>query len=44
VINVGSNIHTSNEGVSKFEADTVKTGHTGEEEALVVASFKIEIP
>jgi len=44
LINVGSNIHTSNEGVLKFEADVIKAGHTGEEEALVLASFKIQIP
>jgi len=44
LINVGSNIHTSNEGVLKFEADAVKACHIGEEEALVWVSFKIEIP
>jgi len=44
LLNIGSNNHTSNLGVLKFEADAAKAGHTGEEEALVAASFKIEVP
>mmetsp|Transcript_27805 Transcript_27805/g.36248 ORF Transcript_27805/g.36248 Transcript_27805/m.36248 type:complete len:197 (+) Transcript_27805:1030-1620(+) len=45
LINVGFNHHTSNQGVLRFEAgDAVKAGHTGKEEALVAASFKIEVP
>jgi len=44
LVNVGSPDHGTNAQVLKFEADAIKAGHTGEEEALVAASFKIEIP
>jgi len=44
LVNVGSSEFGSNLQVLKFDADSIKAGHTSEEEALVSASFKIEIP
>jgi len=44
LVNVGSAEHATNALVMKFEADAIKAGHRGEEEALVSAIFKIEVP
>mmetsp|Transcript_11543 Transcript_11543/g.17726 ORF Transcript_11543/g.17726 Transcript_11543/m.17726 type:complete len:151 (+) Transcript_11543:220-672(+) len=43
LVTVGAAKHATNAQVMKFEADAIKAGHTGKDEALVLASFKIEI-